>query len=182
METIKEKYARLRPLLLEGDIILFHGRSLLSRTIQFFDNCYYNHVGVIIESNGALGICDANGDGVQWDRLSWRIEKYSQYGDFTIIRSLSNNQEVKQQLKILLKKSDEGWIKYDYSNGVKEMLNRKFRLNLKIKLKYDKAICSTNDAKYAINLNITTEAFKSLRIQFPEDYIRYLNKSNTKIN
>jgi hypothetical protein len=181
METITEKYERLRPLIQGGDLILFHGTSIISKTIQNFDSAYYNHIGVVIEIDNALGICDANGDGVQWDRLSWRIAKYKPKGDFVIIRPLNNNEEIQQQLKTLLKRSDEKWIKYDYKNGIKEMFNRKFNLHLPIHLKYDKAICSSNDAQYAINLNLVTEEFKKLQIQFPQDYIRYLNKSNTKI-
>ena len=67
-----------------------------------------------MESSEVFGICDANSDGVQWDRLSWRIKKYSRGGDFTIIRSFENSAEVERQLRFLLKQSGEKWIKYDF--------------------------------------------------------------------
>jgi hypothetical protein len=181
--NIEQKYDLLRPHIKEGDIIVFHGTHLLAQIIQNCDSAYYNHMGVIIECNSALGICDANGNGVQWDRLSWRIAKYHHSGsDFDIIRPLNNREEVRQQLRILLLRSDEKWVKYDFINGVKELLNRKFESSIfKIKLNNDRAICSSNDAKYAINLGIMTDEFAKQRIQFPQDYIRYLNADKARV-
>jgi hypothetical protein len=178
---IEIKYDNMRQYLREGDIILFHGTGIVSKVIQWGDSCYWNHTGVIIECNGALGICDANGNGVQWDRLSWRIRKYRNGGNFVIIRPLCNNELIKQQLRLLLVKSDQKWIKYDYYNGIKELINRKFNTHFSIKLKDDKSICSTEDADYAINLGIVTDKFKNEKIQLPQDYIRYINHDTAKI-
>jgi hypothetical protein len=48
MEIIKEKYARLRPQIKEGYLILFHGKSLLSRIVRESDySAYFNCMNVI---------------------------------------------------------------------------------------------------------------------------------------
>lgn len=178
---IEIKYDNMRSFIKEGDVILFHGTGIILRLIQWFDNAYWNHVGIVIECSGSLGICDANGNGVQWDRLSWRVKQYSKGGDFVIIRPIKDADEIQKQLRMLLYKSDKKWVKYDYVNGFKELFNRKFGFKFKIILSDDKVICSSNDAKYVINLGIITEDFKNIKIQFPQDYIRYINLDKAKI-
>lgn len=172
MDIVK-KYNSLRPQITNGCLILFHGTGFVAKVIQKADNAYWNHVGVVVESNGSLFIVDANADGVQADRLSWRIGKYKKGGDFTIIKPLNYNV---MEMTALLKRSDDLWIRYDFKNGIKELFNRRFGMNLKIKLNDSHSICSHNVAQYAINIGIVTDEFKSLRIAYPEDYIRYLNK------
>ncbi|MES2590913.1 MAG: hypothetical protein V4608_03425 [Bacteroidota bacterium] len=157
-------------------MILFHGTGFVARVIQNCDKSYYNHVGVVVESGGALFIVDANADGVQADRLSWRIRKYRHGGDFTVIKPKF---DTSVEMERLLDRSDDSWIRYDYNNGIKELINRKFGANLKIKLKDNKSICSHNVAQYAINLGIVTWDFKKLRIAYPEDYIRYMNTTRS---
>lgn len=168
---ILDKYKRIRPEITNGCLVLFRGTGFVAKVIQGADSAYWNHVGVVVESNGSLFIVDANADGVQADRLSWRISKYSK-GDFTIIKPLEYNV---MEMSALLKRSDDSWIKYDYKNGIKELFNRKFGMNLKIKLNDKQAICSHNVAQYAINSSIVTDGFKKLSIAYPQDYIRYLN-------
>lgn len=180
-ETIEEKYARLRPKLTDGDIILFHGTGLLANLIQFCDKSYYNHVGVIVKKLSAYYIVDSNASGVQADRLSWRIRKYKK-GDFTVLRLLKPDKEVQYELYQLLKRSDEKWIKYDFYNGAKELANRLFGWKLKIKLNDDRDICSDFVSKYAIDLGVMKKEFKDLRIAFPEDYLRYKNEYILVIN
>jgi hypothetical protein len=177
METIQQKYNRLRPQIEDGDLILFHGTKALAKIIQWCDDSYYNHIGVVVEQHGALFIVDANGDGVQADRLSQRINSYKRYADFTILKPLASKDEINYAMRTLLKRSDGNTIKYDYNNGLKELFNRKFKPEFKINEDTEKrAICSSNVYQYAITLEIVTDEFKSLRIAFPQDYIRFLNK------
>lgn len=173
METIDKKYERLRPLIKDGDMILFHGTGIVARIIQNCDNSYYNHIGVVIEKCGALYIIDANEDGVQADRLSQRISKYRDGGDFTIVKPLATNAEIQIALRVLLKRSDEKTIKYDFMNGFKELLNRKFGWNLKVDLDESHDICSDFVSTYQYDLGMLNEDFKKVRIAFPEDIIRY---------
>ena len=182
METINQKYRRLRNLITDGDLILFHGTGLVARTIQAADSSYYNHVGVVFKKLGAFYIVDANADGVQADRLSRRINKYRKGGDFTIIKPLRTSQEIETALTKLLTRSDEKTIKYDFANGIKELLNRKFGWSLVVEADESHDICSDFVSQYQIDLNIVVEEFKHLRIAFPEDTIRYKNDFVLVIN
>ncbi len=180
METIKEKYDRVRHLIKDGDVILIHGTALISKLEKICDNAYITHVGGIIEHNGALGVIDAECNGVQWDRLSKRIFSYKPYGDFMILRSTKSLKEISTAQATLLERSDDKWLKYDFGNGAKELINRfcknhNINFNLKIKLSASEFICSTEIAKFSTDLDMVTNKFKELPIQFPEDYRRYLN-------
>ena len=181
--TLIEKYYSLRPQINDGDLILFRGTSIVSRTIQNCDHAYWNHVGVVVEKHGALFIVDANANGVQADRLSFRIQGYAKGKDedFMVIHPTAVPLKKSIYMRKLLRRSDIKWIHYDFRNGIKELLNRKFGWNLKISMRDEHAICSSNDAEYAINIEIVTEEFKNLRIAFPQDYIRYMNKENVRI-
>lgn len=172
MTDIQIKYSKTRKFIKDGHIILFHGTGLLAKIIQNCDNSYYNHVGIVFEKLGALYIVDANANGVQCDRLSFRINKY-RGGDFTIIKPLCSNELIETELSKLLKRSDEKWIKYDFINGLKELINRKFNTNFKIKLDESHEICSDFVSQYQLNLGLLNEDFKKVRISFPQDTIRY---------
>jgi hypothetical protein len=178
--SIEEKYSKLRPLIKDGDIIVFHGTGLMANIIQFCDKSWSNHVGIIFKSHGALFIEDSNANGVQSDRLSWRIRKYKS-GDFKIIRPDVEKILLHEELSNLLMRGDAKWIQYDFINGAKELSNRLFKTKFKISLTDKKAICSSYTAKYAIGLDIVSKDFTKLAIVFPEDYLRYLNKNKAFI-
>lgn len=175
MSSIYQKYKKLRSLLTDGDLILFHGTGFIARTIQFCDKSHYNHIGIVFKKCGALYIVDANEDGVQADRLSRRIKKYKHGGDFIIIKPLRTSQEIDTALTKLLIRSDDRTIKYDLFNGIKELFNRRFNCNFEITKEDGKDICSDFVSQYQIDLDLVTEEFKRLRIAFPEDTIRYKN-------
>ena len=175
--NILAKYNRLRPYLKHGDIILFHGKGIIARTIQNCDSAYWNHVGVIIEVNGALFIVDSNASGVQADRLSWRIAKYKD-GDFAVIQPDLSKEVINYHMAQLLKRQDGKWIRYDYMNGAKELANRKWNLKLRIVPTEDRDICSDWVRRYAEGLDVVTEEFKKTLLVFPQDYDRYFNRYN----
>lgn len=110
-----------------------------------------------------------------------RIEKYKHGGDFTIIKPTVKRDLINNEMKTLLHKSDDKWIKYDFINGIKELLNRRFGFKLTINLKDDREICSDYVCRYASNLDIVTTEFKNKIIVFPEDYIRYVNDENANV-
>ena len=149
--NINDKYNLLRPQIADGDLILFHGTRLISKIIQWCDSSYYNHIGVVTERHGALFIVDASSDGVQADRLSYRINGYKNGGDFTIIKSLKSREEINLQMKILLARSDGNTIKYDYNNGSKELFNRKFKNRFKINNYDNHNICTKYVCLYSVN-------------------------------
>lgn len=187
MSIIEEKYRRNRHLIKDGDLILFHGNGFVATVIRSSDKepdgswAKHSHIGIVFEKHGALFILDANANGVQADRLSWRVRKYHKDGDFTVIHPLATEEKVGEEMSKLLSRSDSKWIKYDIKNGLKELCNRRFGWNLKTSLRSEHFICSTNDAEYAANLNMVTDEFKNKTIVFPQDYIRYRSTYNTMI-
>lgn len=182
METVNDKYRRVRKYLKDGDIILFRGTSLLSRLIRYCDKSYFNHVGVVFEKLGALYIVDSNANGVQADRLSYRIDKYSPNGDFMIIKPTATFDEINIALTKILRRSDGYTIKYDFWNGFKELLNRKFGCKLKIHTDATHEICSDYVSTYQVELKMVTEDFLKLEIAFPQDSIRYISENIIVIN
>jgi hypothetical protein len=180
--NIQEKYTKLRPFITDGCIILFHGTGIIAKTIQYCDKAYYNHVGIAFEKCGALYIVDANGNGVQADRLSHRINKYRKGGDFTVLKPLATNQEIQTALARILQRSDPKTIKYDFTNGIKELFNRKFDLDLRIDNDDCHDICSDFVSTYQWELGMLNEGFKEIRIAFPEDSVRYMTNNVLVIN
>lgn len=176
--NIKDKYQSLRPLIKDGDLILFHGTGFVAKVIQNCDNAYWNHIGIVTERHGALFIVDANGNGVQADRLSYRVEKYK---DFKVLKPKVNRALIDAEMKKLLMRSDAETIKYDFKNGIKELFNRKFKPVFKIKPTEKQDICSDYVSRYAINLELMCSEFKALRSIFPQDYERYLNPNNVEV-
>ena len=184
---ILDKYKKIRPLIEGGDLILFHGTGFVATVIKSSDKnkdkswAYHNHIGIIVESHGALFIVDSNANGVQADRLSKRIEKYKNGGDFTIIKPTVKIELIDLEMRRLLSKSDDNWIRYDFFNGIKELINRRFRFKLTINLSEEKDICSDFVSRYACNLDLVNQKFKDKSIVFPENYIRYINNENANI-
>lgn len=88
---------------------------------------------------------------------------------------------INSEMNRLLHRSDDNWIKYDFINGAKELLNRRFGFKFKINLNDDRDICSDFVSRYACNLDLVNQKFKDKIIVFPEDYIRYLNNYNAII-
>jgi hypothetical protein len=173
METIKEKYTRIRPLINNGDVILFRGEKALAKIIQECDsNAYYNHVGIVLKIHGALFIIDSNAKGVEPAKLSERIEKYV---DFDIMRSLENEALIQAALQIVLRKQDNKKIKYDFCNGAKALLNRKFKTKFETHIEDYRNICSMFVLPYALELKIVKLPSEMNNLFFPQDYIRYKN-------
>lgn len=177
MENINDKYARVRKYIKDGDIILFHGTGIVANVIQNCDNSYFNHIGIIFEKCGALYIVDANENGVQADRLSFRIKKYSPKGDFIILKPTATNEQIQEALTKILKRSDEKTIKYDFWNGFKELMNRKFGCSLKVDLDESHDICSDYVSTYQVELKMVTDDFFKVRIAFPQDSFRYMSEN-----
>ena len=179
METIQEKFIKLRSQISDGDLILFRGRGFVARIIEWCDSSYFSHIGVVIEKHGALFIVDSNSRGVQADRLSCRVNSYNKSSDFLIIKPMVNREYVNREMRNLLKKSDDKWIRYDFKNGLKELCNRKFNLKFKIKIRDEHDICSDFVSSYAHGLELVD--FNNIIIALPQDYIKYRNDKNIKI-
>lgn len=184
MGKIHEKYERLRSLINDGDIILFTGNTIVSKIIRNFDNnSDWSHVEIITKTKeDRLLVQGANLEGVHPEYLSHRLKFHT---DFLILRPIKTREEIDTALCEVFSKVDMG-LKYDYDNGFKELLNRKFKMwgipwTLKIKLDYNEFICSTFAAPYAIRLGLVSNDFINLGYQFPQDFIRYMISDSVDI-
>ena len=193
METIKEQYERLRPIIHDGDIVLFSGKAIASRIIKWCDRpADFSHIEIVTKTKeGRLLVQGANMNGVHPEYFSNRLQFHT---NFLIIRPLASILSIDCALKIVFSKLDESLIRYDFSNGIKELFNRyidrtsikigthtllgSILSNLHLKIKGNKElVCSTFVAPYAIYLGLVNEKFKELRFPFPQDYIRYIDNS-----
>lgn len=87
------KYPEIRDLLQTGDIVLFRGRSLVSRMIQLATLSWTSHVGRIYREGDDIFIRESTSlnkgkDGVQQSLLSVRIKTYN--GQIRIRRLMAN--------------------------------------------------------------------------------------------
>ncbi len=176
-ETIFEKYARIRPSLKTGDVILFEGVKIVSDIIRESDDCQYTHVGIILNVLGTLFIIDSNRNGVQPSRLSERIAQY-ETGDFIVKRAIKSEHEIKTELALILKNTDRV-IKYDFINGAKSLINRFFKTKLNIETDNDRMICSEFVKPYAMKLEMIFFVSLKNSLFFPQDFIRYENEAYT---
>jgi hypothetical protein len=172
METILDKYDRIRPSLRGGELFLIEGIRPISDVIRSSDDCKYTHVLLVVKMYDTFYCVDSNATGVKPDRLSFRMASYMPDGNFTVKRSTKKQREIDIAVATHLKNTDYE-IKYDYWNGFKSLLNRKFKLNLSINPKKDRMICSEFVRPYAVALEMiyNVEIYNSLF--FPQDYIRY---------
>lgn len=70
-------YGAVRDQIKDGDIVLFRGRSAVSRMIRWLTRSPYSHAGVVGWWNGRLMVLEAVGKGVSTSRLSFVVAAYS---------------------------------------------------------------------------------------------------------
>lgn len=178
---INEKYEKIRPLIKDGDFILFSGTGIVASIIREADDSKISHIGRVVELKGRFLIIDSNADGNHPEWLSTRIERYRDDSDFMIIRSTKSQEEIYKNVKDFIWRSDDERTMYDFKNGIKELINRKFGFKFKIKLDVKHNICSQSVRKDYEALEMGTTQFIELPIAFPEDYLRYRNRATTEV-
>jgi hypothetical protein len=179
--TIQEKYKLNRHLIKHGDFILLSGTGIIASTIREADNSKMSHIGIVIEVCGRFLIVDSNARGNRPDWLSSRIESYNSDSDFCILRSTKTEEEISEAMNKFMIQSDDERTKYDFRNGIKELLNRAFGFKFKIKLRGKYHICSQSVRKTSFILDMMNYDFVVKEIVFPQDYLRYRNLFTTEV-
>lgn len=177
--TITEKYKSTRHLIRNGDFILFSGTGIIANIIKASDNSKMSHIGIVVEIYGRLLIVDSNIKGNHPEWLSTRVESYTKHSDFCILRSTRSINEIDNAISEFMIQSDEERTRYDLINGIKELLNRKFGFNIKIKLIEGHNICSMSVRKTSNILKMMYKTFEDKIIVLPEDFLRYRDVTNT---
>ena len=178
---IMNKYNKYRSEIKNGDIVLFRGASIQSRLIQKFDNAYYNHIGLVFESNKRLLILDSNAPGVNPDFLSSRMEENN---DFCIISPISwDENQIAEAVGAALDKA-ASHIKYDFDLLAEIAIYRETKIKLNLD-NTNKDICSEFVRRYTSLLTPAPICFdpKNLPTPFitPWDFIIYADSTQFKI-
>lgn len=182
METINEKYQRVRGQINDGDFIIFSGTGFVASVIrEADDDSYASHIGRVVKLRNRYLIVDSNARGNHPEWLSTRIDSYNKYSDFCVVRSNLSEDIISHDVINFINQSDDERTRYDFTNGIKELLNRSFGFRLKIKLNNRENICSQSVRKSFEALNMGTLQFTLLSIAFPQDYIRFRNEFTTEL-
>jgi hypothetical protein len=70
-------YDATRPLIKDGDVLMYRGRSLESRLIRWATRSKYSHAGLAVWWNDRLMVMEAVGRGVVLSPLSKNVRSYS---------------------------------------------------------------------------------------------------------
>jgi hypothetical protein len=174
------KYNSVRNELRNGDVALFRGDSILSKSIQYCDNAYYNHSGLVIKLGSRLMVLDSNGDGVHPDFLSIRMDEYV---DFCIVR-ISNGfsqTEIDSCVNRVIDRAESHQIKYEYSLLPKIALARKVGMKMKFRDKENRDIYSMFTGDRYLSQSAGIKCMQRAKSEqgwiTPQDQLRYLDKN-----
>lgn len=166
----------VRPFVQSGDIMLFRGKHLLARTIQFFDSARYNHIGVVYESYGRFFIIDSNASGVAPDFLS---ERCMEYVEVAILRPCEKyTSRINSAIESIIAMADEK-IKYDFLLLPRIAIARKLGIDIKPLGDEKRDICSEWVRRYARALGAT--CYDNGNWITPQDFIRLSHDSFKRI-
>jgi len=173
MREVDIWYNEIRHTIGSGWIVLFRGKSLLSKTIQFFDKAYFNHAGVVVKYGDRLFIIDSNARGVHPEFLSHRI---SQYEDVCFLQPLYSKEILDSAVEKVLSKAEEG-IKYDFLLLPQIAIKRYFGIKIKMNDNKRRDICSEFVRRYTLEIGSNTysqESLGSVEIS-PQDFVRNID-------
>lgn len=166
-----EKYSQVRDQIKTGDIILYRGSSFLAKAIRFFDNCYYNHVGIayVHEESGRVLTLDMWTGGLDFVPLSRRMEGYQ---DFCILRPKKSMPCLKGAIYDCLKTWDGRNIEYDHFLLLRIAIWKKTGINLTCLGSSKKYVCSEFVREEYTNL-LNYKMYEKIKLITPEDFFRY---------
>jgi hypothetical protein len=106
----KLDYAEVRENIKDGDIVLFRGKSLLSRIIYLFTRSPYSHAGIVAWWDQRLMVLEAVGAGVIASRLSIVVKKYDGNAElWTANADDIDRAEIVAAAKVMLGKRYSKW-------------------------------------------------------------------------
>lgn len=184
MSKALDKYNGVRSEINNGDVILFRGTSMLSKTIQYCDKAYYNHAGLVMRLGSRLLILDSNAHGVRPDFLSMRMDEYI---DFCVVRINNGLSQmmIDSCVNRVIDRSESSLIKYDFALLPRVAIARKFGYDIKnLGEKENRDICSMfTGERYLIQsagIKCLAKAKEKQNWLTPEDHLRFLDTSELK--
>lgn len=174
--NIQDKYNAFRSQIQNGDLMVFRGKGVLAKLIQYFDKATFNHIGIVWEANGRLFILDSNAPGVNPDFLSDRIKTYV---DFSVIHIKKPDTDKALKLNLIMDKAQQG-IKYNYRRLLRIAIYKKLKWQIK---KLDggegRDICSQFAQEYTNLWPIN--CFKDHPLITPEDFLRSADGTEAEV-
>lgn len=174
--NIKEKYKQARPFIKNGDIVLFRGKHLLARLIQYFDSAYYNHAGVVVKFNDRFLILDSVRKGVKPDFLS---ERMNEYQDFCVLSPIRTDTEINKALDMAFDRGDSK-TRYDFLLLPRIAILKKLKIDFTGWGSDGRDTCSEFAKYYTDCLNI--RCYEDIHLISPEDFIRYRDAREMNIS
>ena len=169
-----QKYIDNRDVFQTGDLVLYRGTSILSKGIQYFDNAYYNHIGVVIrleEFDRNLTL-DMWAQGLAFSPLSRRI---SGYKDFCILRPKVSEQKATEAIRSIMQSWDGRDIEYDKLLLLRVAIIKKTGIDFTGLGDKSKFICSELAQYYCHLLNLTV--YDEHNLITPQDFLRYVDEN-----
>jgi len=174
----REYYEKhVRPNVKTGDLMLFRGKSLLAKTIQYFDDAKWNHIGVVFRTAGRFFIVDSNRRGVHPEFLS---ERCMDNVEVAVIRPRTAFHQEKQKAMCKLMSEADAGIKYDFSLLARIAIARKTGVDLAALGNEKKDICSEFARRYALKVGMTHYDNRPNWIT-PQDFVRMHNSQAAEL-
>jgi hypothetical protein len=171
-----EYYKDIREHIKDGDLFLSKGSSFIAKSILYFDNARYSHVGMVKSMGGRLWAIDMWTYGIEVVPLSRRI--YNQK-EFCIIRPKNKTEdEINNALEYVLSKV-ETYAKYDYLLLPRIAFFLKTGIVLGRIHNNSRLICSELAQLYTDKLKIN--CYNDISFITPYDFIRYADTNEVEI-
>lgn len=169
-------YYNIRKDIKDGDIIAYRGNGFLAKTIQFFDNAYYNHVGIAKWIGNRLFTIDMWYQGIEIVPLSRRMKYYDK---FCIIRPLNKSSQLVDVVIDSVIEKIERDAKYDYFLLPRIAFLKKTGIDLVRLGKNNRYVCSEL-CQYFFN-NLEIDCYKNINLITPQDFIRKANEDEVEL-
>lgn len=171
-----KEYYNVRSEFKDGDIILYRGHGFMSKSIQYFDSAYYNHVGIVKWIGSRLFTIDMWTRGIEIIPVSRRMNEYD---EFCIIRPKNKSLDITNLAIESVFEKVERDTHYDYFLLPRVAFLKKTGIDLVGMGKKDRFICSELVQYFTDNLNIN--CYKEIDLITPQDFIRYKDENEVEI-
>jgi hypothetical protein len=171
-----KEYYNIRSEIKDGDLVLYRGSRLLAKSIQYFDDAYYNHIGIVKWIGNRLFTIDMWYEGIEILPLSRRIKGYK---DFCVVRPKDKSpQLIDVSIDSVFEKVERD-TQYDYFLLPRIAFYKKTGIDLVGMGKKSRFTCSEL-AQYFTN-NLEINCYKSINLITPQDFIRHKDDNEVEI-
>ena len=171
-----KEYYNIRNQLKDGDMVLYRGHGFMSKSINYFDNSFYNHIGIVKWIGNRLFTIDMWTHGIEIVPLSRRMKGYDK---FCIARIKDKSVDfIDKALDSVFEKIERD-TKYDYFLLPRIAFYKKTGIDLVGLGKIDRDICSELCRYFSNNLEV--DCYKNVNLITPQDFIRKKDDKEVEI-